>query len=213
DRYLHPFPACLLTDPRWPFERSRPEPVEPSPSVEVPPWLASFGSTRPAVYVTFGTERAAADAPWSALLEAIGDREIDALVTTGAHADVGAFGQLPGNVRVERYVPQSQVLGRVAAVLSHAGAGTMLGAAGAGVPQVVVPLFADQWDNADAIASVGAAMLCEEDERTAASLGSALDGVLLDERCRTAAAIVAREMGEMPTAAAHVPALEALARS
>ncbi|HKY16744.1 MAG TPA: hypothetical protein VJM33_17595, partial [Microthrixaceae bacterium] len=47
DRYLHPFPACLLTDPRWPFERSRPEPVEPSPSVEVPPWLASFGSTRP----------------------------------------------------------------------------------------------------------------------------------------------------------------------
>ena len=96
---------------------------------------------------------------------------IDALVTTGAHADAATFGPLPGNVRVERFVPQAQVLERVAAVVSHAGAGTMLGAAGAGVPQVVVPLFADQWDNADAIGSSGAAVICEEDERTAAQLG------------------------------------------
>jgi hypothetical protein len=212
DRYLHPFPAGLHADPPWPFERLRPERAEPSPSGEPPTWLASFGSTRPAVYVTFGTERAAADAPWPALLEAIGDREVDALVTTGAHGDVGAFGRLPGNVRVERYVPQDQVLGRVAAVISHAGAGTMLGAAGAGVPQIVVPLFADQWDNADAIASAGAAILCEEDERTAASLGSALDRVVADDVCRTAAASVAREMSLMATAADHVPALEALAR-
>ena len=47
----------------------------------------------------------------------------------------------------------------------------MLGAASAGVPQVLVPLFADQWDNADGITSAGAAMVCEENERTAASLG------------------------------------------
>ena len=155
---------------------------------------------------------AALDAPWPALLEAIGDREIDALVTTGAHADVGAFGRLPGNVRVERYVPQGEVLPRVAAVVSHAGAGTMLGAASAGVPQLVVPIFADQWDNADAIASAGAAIVCEEDERTAESLGSALDRVLADDGCRTAAASVAREMSLMPPAADHVPQLEATAR-
>jgi hypothetical protein len=85
DHYLHPFPAGLHTDPLWPFERLRPEPVEPSPRVQSPSWLASFGSTRPALYATFGTEPTAADAPWLPLLEAIGDREIDALVTTGAH--------------------------------------------------------------------------------------------------------------------------------
>jgi MGT family glycosyltransferase len=189
----------------------RPEPVEREPGVERASWLASLGSTRPAVYVTFGTERAAADAPWRALLEAIGHREVDALVTTGAHADIGAFGQAPGNVRVERYVPQGQVLGRVAAVVSHAGAGTMLGAASAGVPQVVVPIFADQWENADAISSAGAALVCEEDERTAAALGSALDSVVADAQCRTAAASVALEMSLMPTAADLVPALEAAA--
>jgi UDP:flavonoid glycosyltransferase YjiC (YdhE family) len=165
------------------------------------------------VYVTFGTERTAADAPWPALVGAIGDREVDALVTTGPHADAGRFGRLPGNVRVERHVPQDQVLGRVAAVVSHAGAGTMLGAAGAGVPQVVVPLFADQWDNADAIASAGAAILCEVGERTAASLGAALDRVLAEEGWRTAAAAVARDLSVMPTAADHVPGLEAAVRA
>jgi UDP-N-acetylglucosamine transferase subunit ALG13 len=211
DLYLHPFPAALHSDPPWPFERLRPAPVEPVPGVETPSWLSSLGSTRPAVYVTFGTERAAADAPWPALLEAIGQREIDALVTTGAHCDVGALGQMPGNVRVERYVPQSQVLGRVAAVVSHAGAGTMLGAASAGVPQVVVPIFADQWENADAIASTGAALVCEDDERTASALGSALDGVMADAQCRTAAGSVAREMSLMPTAADYVATLEAAA--
>lgn len=88
----------------------------------------------------------------------------------------------------------------------------MLGTAGAGVPQIVVPLFADQWENADAIASAGAAILCEEDERSATSLGAALDRVVGDDVCRTAAASVAREMRLAPTAADHVPALEALAR-
>ena len=212
DLYLHPFPASLHADPPWPFERLRPETVESAPPVEPPSWLTSFGSTRPAVYVTFGTERAASDAPWPALLEAIGDRELDALVTTGAHADVETFGPLPDNVRVERYVPQRQVLGLVSVVVSHAGAGTMLGAASAGVPQIVVPIFADQWDNADAIFSAGAAILCETVDRTATSLGSALDRILADDRCRTAAASVAREMSHMPTAADYVPKLEAMAR-
>ncbi len=135
DRYLHPFPEGLHADPPWPFERLRPEPVEAPSSAEPPSWLVSMGTTRPAVYVTFGTERTAAAAPWPALLEVISHRDLDALVTTGAHAEVEAFGPLPGNVRVERYVPQAQVLGRVSVAVSHAGAGTMLGAASAGSPR------------------------------------------------------------------------------
>jgi UDP:flavonoid glycosyltransferase YjiC (YdhE family) len=212
DRYLHPFPAGLGADPPWSFDRLRPASVEPEPGYQPPPWLASFGSTRPAVYVTFGTERTAATAPWPALLEAIGGREIDALVTTGAHGDVEALQELPGNVRVERYVPQGHVLERVSAVVSHAGAGTMLGAVSAGAPQVVVPIFADQWDNADAIASAGAALVCEEDARTAAALGSALDRVIVDDECRTAAGSISQEMRMMPTAADLVPLLESTER-
>src|SRR4029079_12544081 len=105
-----------------------------------------------------------------------------------------------------------RLLRRVAVVISHGGAGTMLGAASAGVPQILVPLFADQWDNADAIASAGAAVICEEGDRAATALGAALDGVLADAGRRRAAAAVAAEMELMPSAADHVPMLEALAR-
>lgn len=211
DYYLHPFPAGLHADPTWPFERLQPVPGESAQPVDGPPWLATLGSTRPAVYVTFGTERTAADAPWPALLAAIEERDIDALVTTGTHADVNAIGRRPDNVRVERYVPQGHVLGQVAAVISHAGAGTMLGAAKAGVPQVVVPLFADQWQNADAIASTGAAVLCEEDERSPTALGSALDHVLAGHAFQSAAASIAGELSVMPSATDHIQTLETLA--
>jgi hypothetical protein len=54
--------------------------------------------------------------------------------------------------------------------------------------------------------------VCEEDGRTAVALGSALDRVLADDTCRTAAASVAREMNLMPTAADSVALLEATAR-
>ena len=212
DCYLHPFPAGLHADPPWPFERLRQAPVTPPLGAEPPPWLAALGAARPAVYVTFGTEPTAADTPWPALLEAIGERDVDALVTTGPYGDVAGSGPLPGNVHVEPYVPQGPVLDRVAAILSHAGAGTMLGAASAGVPQIVVPMFADQWENADAIASTGAAILCEEDARTAASFGTALDTVLAGDAHRTAAASIASEIRLMPSAADHVPLLEALVR-
>jgi UDP:flavonoid glycosyltransferase YjiC (YdhE family) len=213
DLYLHPFPPAFRADPSWPFERLGPTPVEPDPPVEPPAWLEALGSSRPAVYVTFGTEPTAADAPWPALLDALGARDLDALITTGPHADASTFGRVPGNVRVEQYVPQHEVLGRVAAVLSHAGAGTTLGAASAGVPQITVPLFADQWDNADAMAASGAGVVCEVDQRSGASLGSLLDQVMAEDGWRAAAASVAEEMGRMPTAAAHLRALEGLART
>ncbi len=212
DCYLHPFPASFCADPPWPFERIRPPSSAAPAGEEGPEWLRSFGSARPGVYVTFGTEPAAAAAPWAALLEALGDRDVDALVTTGDHADVTTVARVPANVRVERYVPQSDVLVRAAAVISHAGAGTMLGTAAAGVPQIVAPVFADQWENADAIAATGAAIVCEEDERTPSLLGSALDRILAEGGYRSAAASVAREMGTMPSASDHVPMLEILAR-
>lgn len=212
DRYLHPFPERLGAEPPWAFERLRPHSSAADAPAEPPGWLGALGADRPAVYVTFGTEPTAADAPWGSLVEALGDRDIDALLTTGAHGDLGALGPLPANVRVERFVPQALVLERVAAVVSHAGAGTMLGAAGAGVPQLVLPIFADQWDNADAIVSAGAAILCEEGERSADGLGTALDRLLADGAARVAAGAIADELRTMPTAVDHVLGLEALAQ-
>ena len=54
----------------------------------------------------------------------------------------------PDNVRVEPWVPQQDVLAHAAAAVVHGGSGSTLGALAAGVPLVVVPLFADQPQNA-----------------------------------------------------------------
>jgi len=55
---------------------------------------------------------------------------------------------LPDSVRHFDYVPFSQVLPRAAAFVHHGGIGTMAQGFAAGIPQLVIPLAHDQFDNA-----------------------------------------------------------------
>ena len=54
------------------------------------------------------------------------------------------LGSLPGNVHVSRVIPQSLLLPRCSAVVSHGGSGTLLAALAHGLPQVCLPQAADQ---------------------------------------------------------------------
>jgi len=213
--YFHPFPPLLGGRPRVDNVRPLRPGTSASSSVApavAPEWLASFAVDRPGVYITAGTERAALDAPWAAAIEAIGSLDVDAVATLGAHADPSLLGPVPPNLRVEQFVPQHLLLDRVAVVMSHAGAGTMLGTAARGVPQVVTPLFADQWENAAAISSSGAGIMLGVDQRGAGDIRAALSRALSDPTMRDAASRVAAEIAAMPTAEDHVPAIEALVR-
>jgi UDP:flavonoid glycosyltransferase YjiC (YdhE family) len=208
--YLHPFPPSFGQTPPDPTVRPmRPELFGGGAVPDAPDWLLSLGVERPAVYVTAGTEAAAAQAPWAATIEAIGSLDVDALVTSGPHVDLSGR-PLPPNVRVERFVPQHLVLGRVSVVVSHGGAGTMLAAAAHSIPQLLAPLAADQWENTDAVVGSGAAIACEPDQRTAAFIGAALAGLLHGQTYREAADRVAAEIAAMPSPRDHVPTIEAL---
>ena len=76
------------------------------------------------------------------------------------------------------------MLERAAAVMSHAGAGSVLGAARTGLPQVLNPLGADQWENADAATDAGIAITCELDQRSDADIAAALSGILNEPKYR-----------------------------
>ena len=52
-------------------------------------------------------------------------------------------------------------MAKAAVVVCHGGSGTVLGALAAGVALVVVPLFADQADNAERVAAVGAGVVVD----------------------------------------------------
>ena len=125
------------------------------------------GRDRPRLYVSFGTVLGhmtiAADVYRTALL-ALTRLDADVLLTVGRQFDPADLGPLPPHVRVERWVEQTEVLDDVDAVVCHGGSGTLFGALGAGVPVVVVPVFADQFENGRRVARAGAGLVVERPE-------------------------------------------------
>ena len=136
---------------------------------------------------------------YGAALQAVDGLAARILLTTGDRGDPDGLGPLPANVHVERFVPQAEVLAHASAVVHHGGFGTTLGALAAGVPAVVVPLFADQPYNARRVEAVGAG-LAVDIGGGAGALRDALERVLAEASFRDSAARVAAEMRALPTA-------------
>ena len=68
------------------------------------------------------------------------------------------LGPQPSNVHVHQYIPQELLLPHCAAVVTHGGAGSTLGALAFGLPLLVVPQGADHFYNADRVVAAGAAV-------------------------------------------------------
>ena len=104
---------------------------------------------RPRVYVTLGTifNKTSGDL-FERLLAGLADLDADVVVTVGRDLDPAAFGATPGHVRVERFVPQDEVLATTDLVVSHGGSGSLMAALAHGLPSVLLPLGADQPHNA-----------------------------------------------------------------
>jgi UDP:flavonoid glycosyltransferase YjiC (YdhE family) len=207
--YLHPFPISFGQRPDTPVVRPiRRARGAPSPSPA--PWLGSLGAERPLVYVTSGTEPPAGMFPWRAVFDAVSEMDLDVVATVGPHVEPESVSPAPANVRVERFVPQADLLAQTSVVLSHGGAGTVLGAAAHGRPQVVVPLFADQWENGVAVGDAGCGVVMRPESRTADDFELALRSVLGSQSLGDAAARVELEIEAMPTASDLVAEIEAL---
>ena len=160
-----------------------------------PPWLAELEP--PLVYVTMGTVHNEPQL-FRPLLDGL-DGQASALVTIGRSGDLAALGPIPPRVRVERFVPQEQVLPLCAAVVGHGGSGTTLGALAHGLPLVLVPQAADQFDNAARAEAAGAAVVLRPGELTADAVRAALGRVLGEPSFTAAARRIAREIAEMAT--------------
>ncbi len=87
----------------------------------------------------------------------------------------------------------------------------MLGAAAHGLPQVVVPLFADQWENGVAVTDAGCGVVLDPDRRGVDDFDETIRSLLAGSAHRDAAARVAQEIEAMPTAADLAPEIESLA--
>ena len=174
-------------DPEGPVDVQVPAPREPG--------------RRPTVYATLGSAAPgfeSAAGAYAAVLAGLGRLDADVLFTVGSF-DLSEVGPVPANVRVESYVAQSVAMA-CDLVVSHGGSGTTIAALTRGLPQVVVPLFADQPHNAARIAAAGIGEAV--DVRSAAeTLASTVERVLGDASYRRAAHRVACDLAALPSPA------------
>ena len=210
DLLLHPFPVSMDTPrPDGPSAPMRPLSYDGATSAAPPEWIASFGADRPGVYVTFGTEIAPL-APWAAILDALADLDIDVVATVGGQLDPTTLGPTPRNTRVERYVPQRFLLDQAKVIVSHAGAGTLIGAASAGRVHLSLPISADQWDNADLLSALNAGITLETDQRDAEMIRRSVERLLTDPTMHSAAETIKTDFADMPHPRELVVAIDQL---
>ena len=189
-------------------------PLRPDASDEVvastPAWVAERDPSLRRVAITLGTavpDRAETLAPLAA---AFADLEAEIVVTTGPGVDVDALGAVPRNVRVAAWVPMSRLLPTCDVVAFHGGSGTMLAALSVGVPLIVMPVAADQPENADRCVAAGVGVTLGTAERDPASVRRAVELVLGTPEYAVAAGRVRDEIRAMPPPPAVLPELERL---
>jgi UDP:flavonoid glycosyltransferase YjiC (YdhE family) len=200
----------LLEDPAAPeppnVRRFREPDAVPAP---LPDWWD--GATDPLVSITFGSVAPQQDAVFPALyraaIDAVAPLGARVLVTTGRDRDPADLGALPANVHVERWVPQADVLPHAAAMVCHGGSGTVRGALAAGVPLVILPLFADQPHNAARVHALGAGVAVDDGP---GGIAAAVRAVLDDPGYAERAAAVAADIRSLPPVEAAAGALRAL---
>ena len=132
----------VLDDPEW---------TDPWRS----PWSA--GDQRPLVIVGFSTTFQNQGRLLGRIIEALRPLNARAVVTAGPALNMA---DLPSasNVFVCRSAPHSQLLPEAAAVVTHAGHGTVIRSLAAGVPLLCLPMGRDQNDNAARVVARGAGL-------------------------------------------------------
>ncbi|MFI6346431.1 nucleotide disphospho-sugar-binding domain-containing protein [Streptomyces sp. NPDC050560] len=133
------------------------------------------------------------------------------VVVTAGREEVDALGELPPNVRVLCGFPLHTLLETCDALFHHGGAGAMMTAAAAGVPQLALSLSPDQVVFGGRMAATGAVVsvpgLTASDEQVERAART-----VLGEKSRAAAHALRDDIGAKPTPARLVPDLERLVR-
>jgi UDP:flavonoid glycosyltransferase YjiC (YdhE family) len=171
----------------------------------LPDWWE--GSTWPLVYLTFGSVAPTMDffpGLYRDALDALALLPVRVLVT-----DPRELGPVAPNVHVARWVPQADVMPHAAAMICHGGSGTVRAALAAGVPLVVVPLFADQPYNGERVAELGAGIALTG----TTGLADAVRCLLVDESYRRAAERIAEATRRLPTVDLAAAIVRELARN
>ena len=198
---LSPFPPGYR-DPAFPLPATahsiRPLTLDLARDERAPAWVARLGDA-PLVYFTLGTVfNVESGDLFERVLAGLRDLPLDVVATVGRELDPAEFGPQPAHIHIERYIPQAAILPRCAAVVSHGGSGSVIGALAHGLPMVLIPIGADQPLNAARCAALGAARVLDAVDATPESVREAVATVLAEPAYRLAAERMRDEIAGLP---------------
>jgi UDP:flavonoid glycosyltransferase YjiC (YdhE family) len=178
-----------------------------------PPIRAREATARPMVYVTFGTLFNANLDLFRLALAALADEPVDVLMTVGHDQDPAELAPFPANARVERFIAQAELLPSCSVIVHHGGAGTTFGALAHGVPQVILPQGADNFEHAAMCEQAGTAITLRPGMLNPANLAAAVRRALIDETYAASSRRCADEIAAMPDAASVATTLRTWVRT
>ncbi len=206
-----------LTSAGFDFRSPDPPPqlVYAGPELDDPDWAAPWrspwtaGDPRPLVLVSFSTTFQNQLDPLRRIVEALAGIDARAVVTTGPAIDPAALPSAP-NVHICMSAPHSEILKHAAAVVTHAGHGTVMRTLAAGVPLVCVPMGRDQNENAARVVFHGAGVRVKPNA-SPASIRRALEDVLSTPAYRQHARALGDRVVDDARRSRAVPVLEQIA--
>ena len=170
---LEPVPPGFR-DPAFPLPATG-RPIRPAERLLAP----TVRHDRPLIYFTLGTEfNLESGDLFERVLAGLRELPADLVTTVGRSIDPAVLGPQPPHVRVERFVPQEELLHRCDLVVSHGGSGSVLGALAHGLPMLVVPMGADQPDNGARVAALGLGRVLDAETVTPEQVAAEATAVL-----------------------------------
>lgn len=156
---------------------------------EIPQWLAEPAG-KPRILVSRSTAPGpGAGRMMAAVAKAAGQVDAEFVLVRPERAE-----GLPDNVRTVGWVPIPRVLPFCDGIVHHGGAGTLLGALAAGVPQLVEPGPGDRTEHANLVTGRGAGLAAGPRDVTPQLLTRLIE----DAKLQRAAAEVREEIAAMP---------------
>jgi UDP:flavonoid glycosyltransferase YjiC (YdhE family) len=201
----HPRPCAIVGFAPYDSEDGRSSALDPALEAFLvagsPPLVFTLGSTMVNDPGAFYEESVAA-------ARRLGMR---AVLLVGDAAPGSTASLRAADVFVGAYAPHSPLFARAAAVVHHGGIGTFAQGLRAGKPQLIVPFFADQLDNAARAVRLGVAGELRPSRYRAADAAAALGALLRDPAVKLRAdAVRATVVAEFGAAQAAAVALDRL---
>lgn len=151
--------SVRATDPEW----------------ELPGWLASADG--PLVYLSLGSLGSADVELMRSLISSLAEAPYRVIVSMGPqHEQL----ELAGNMAGAEFLPQASILPQVDVVVTHGGNNTVTECLHFGKPMVALPLFWDQYDNAQRVDETGFGVRLATYDHDPSELRGAIDRLLDD---------------------------------